>query len=60
MDVSRAVASGLAFRPLLDTARDTLAWERTRAPGARRAGLARDKERGLLDEWRAARGQART
>ena len=54
MDVRRAVASGLRFREILDSARDVLAWERTRGTHAWRAGLAREKERTLLDAWRAA------
>lgn len=54
IDVRRAVASGLGFRPLVETARDTLAWERTRGPHAWRAGVERDRERALLAEWRQA------
>ena len=53
MDVRKAIASGLTFRPLLETTRDTLAWERSRAAGPRRAGLRRETERALLDEWNA-------
>jgi 2'-hydroxyisoflavone reductase len=52
VDVSRAMASGLTYRPLVETARDTLTWERTRVPHEWRAGLARDKERALLEEWK--------
>ncbi len=56
VDVSRAVAAGLTFRPLAVTARDTLDWDRTR-PAAererRRAGMSREKERGVLGEWAA-------
>ena len=37
-DIGRAVAAGLTFRPLLDTARDTLAWD-AHAPGRSRAAL---------------------
>ena len=51
VDVSRAVQHGLRFRPLLETARDTLAWERGRGEHAWRAGLTRERERELLDEW---------
>jgi 2'-hydroxyisoflavone reductase len=54
MDVRRAIASGLRFRPTLDSARDVLAWERTRGAHAWRAGLAREKERTLLEAWRVA------
>jgi len=51
-DVRRAIASGLTFRPVVETARDTLAWERTRGSHPWRSGLARDKERALLEEWK--------
>jgi 2'-hydroxyisoflavone reductase len=56
MDVHRAIAAGLTFRPLSSTARDTLAWERTRAQGERRAGLDRERERDLLEAWKQAAG----
>jgi 2'-hydroxyisoflavone reductase len=52
MDVRRAIASGLTFRPVVETVRDTLAWERTRGSHPWRSGLARDKERALLEEWK--------
>jgi len=51
-DIRRSVAAGLTFRPLLDTARDTLAWERTRpADRERRSGLPRARETELLRAW---------
>jgi len=63
VSIERALASGLAFRPLASTLRDTLAWRRS--PDANRAapervtagprpqiGLAPDRERALIDEWR--------
>jgi len=56
---SRAVAAGLAFRPLAVTAKDTLDWwntlpaERTTNP---RAGLAADKEKRVLEAWHARQG----
>jgi 2'-hydroxyisoflavone reductase len=56
VNVSRAVESGLAFRPLVDTARDTLEWERGRGPHQWRAGLARDRERELLEQWNGVLG----
>src|SRR6185369_8117276 len=37
IDNRKAVAAGLAFRPLADTVRDTLAWDRTRPADAPRA-----------------------
>jgi 2'-hydroxyisoflavone reductase len=55
VDVSRAVGSGLRFRSLVDTARDTLEWERGRGSHEWRAGLARDRERELLSQWNGAR-----
>lgn len=45
-DVSRALAAGLAFRPLEETARDTLAW--SRVAGEQRPTLSREKEREIL------------
>ncbi|MBR7742799.1 oxidoreductase [Phycicoccus sp. BSK3Z-2] len=46
---------GLRTRPLVDTLRDTLAWEETGRPeGApRRAGLTDDEEREVLASWHA-------
>jgi 2'-hydroxyisoflavone reductase len=52
MDVRRALERGLRFRPLVETALDTLAWERAHGPHAWRAGLAREKEQALLQAWR--------
>ena len=43
-----ACDSGLACRPLVDTLRDVLAWERRRDDQPRRAGLAPDDERRVL------------
>ena len=54
-DVSRARRAGLAFRPLAETARDTLEWARGRdgvAPW--RSGITRARERELLAKWHAA------
>jgi nucleoside-diphosphate-sugar epimerase len=51
-DVSRAVASGLTFRPLEETIRDTAAWAATRGDHEPEAGLAPERERELLDAWR--------
>jgi 2'-hydroxyisoflavone reductase len=62
VDVSRAVAEGLRFRPVADTVRDTLDWAlRTGDPGAPlasgidigEAGMEPDREAELLAEWRA-------
>jgi 2'-hydroxyisoflavone reductase len=53
-DSGAARAAGLVTRPLEATLADTLAWERTRDPGRRRAGLADDDERSLLRALRRA------
>ena len=45
-DVSRAIAAGLTFRPLEETARDTLTW--SLEAGEQRPTLSREKERELL------------
>lgn len=48
----RAIARGLAFRPIGETVADTLAWARTRDAGhAWKAGLAPDAEARLLEGW---------
>jgi nucleoside-diphosphate-sugar epimerase len=46
VDVSRALAAGLAFRPLEQTAVDTLAW--SREAGEQRPTLTREREREVL------------
>ena len=61
-DIGRAVAAGLATRPIDETVRDTLAWASARdGRGAGTAamgttegvGLEPEKERRLLAEWHA-------
>jgi 2'-hydroxyisoflavone reductase len=62
MSNARGVKAGLTFRPILDTAKDTLAWlaelpadtpadKRTRMIST---GIARDKEARVLAAWHAA------
>lgn len=46
VDITKAIAAGLTFRPLEQTAVDTLAW--SRAAGPQRPTLTREKERELL------------
>lgn len=61
IDVSRAIAAGLAYRPLGDTIQAVL--DEVEAPGATglfgwtrpAAGLDPDSERSLLEAWRAQR-----
>jgi 2'-hydroxyisoflavone reductase len=47
----RAVAAGLEFRAFEETARDTLAWFRSRHDQALRAGLSPQREAELLEAW---------
>lgn len=52
VDCSKAIASGLTFRPLTETVRDTLEWDKTRDPATElRAGLKREREAELLSDW---------
>jgi 2'-hydroxyisoflavone reductase len=52
VSVAKAIESGLRFRTLVETARDTLDWAMSRpADHQWRAGLAADKEALLLAEW---------
>jgi 2'-hydroxyisoflavone reductase len=54
-DPSRAVAAGLTARPIDETVRDTLAWDRDREQTwPMGAGLAPDRERELLTAWHAS------
>jgi 2'-hydroxyisoflavone reductase len=54
VDARRAIAAGLAFRPLADTLRDTYAWAAARPPGAPlRAGHGPAREAALLAAWHA-------
>jgi nucleoside-diphosphate-sugar epimerase len=56
---ARGLAAGLTFRPLADTARDTIAWHKSRPAQERenmRAGLSPNRERELLEMWHARDG----
>ena len=56
VNVKRAVAAGLTFRPLATTAADTIEWDKAR-PAAERAkraaGMTRAREAEVLAAWRA-------
>lgn len=67
--IKKALAEGLTFRPLAETARDTLAWFKTLPPDrqtALKAGLAAEREKELLADWHRtiaaakARGSAKS
>ena len=52
VQIARAVAEGLRFRPLEDTIKDTQQWARERDPQHEwRAGLSAQREMTLLQEW---------
>jgi 2'-hydroxyisoflavone reductase len=57
-NIKRALSAGLAFRPLAQTAADTLNWFKEQ-PAERqeklRAGIKADREKEVLSKWHAAR-----
>ena len=59
-DVSKAIAAGLTFRPLADTAKVTLAWHKSRPEAEQKAmlegavaGIPASKEAEVLAAWKA-------
>jgi 2'-hydroxyisoflavone reductase len=55
----KAYAAGLTFRPLADTAKDTLTWYHSRPAAEQekaRAGIAPEKEQAVLAAWHAKMG----
>ena len=61
----RAWAAGLTFRPLVETARDTLAWQSSGSPGFEKEGLVAheqpltpEREEELLREWQGKNDEA--
>ncbi|NNE07137.1 MAG: SDR family oxidoreductase [Gemmatimonadetes bacterium] len=59
IDCSHGIAHGLAFRPLSETVRDTLAWTGSRPDDYEwKAGLDREREQELLSEWKRTKGSA--
>ncbi|MFN2507189.1 MAG: NAD-dependent epimerase/dehydratase family protein [Chthoniobacterales bacterium] len=57
--IKRALAEGLTFRPLADTARDTLAWFKTQPPERQatlKAGLTAERENEVLEAWHKREG----
>jgi len=60
IDVSRALAQGLTFRPISETIRDTLDWWATvpqeHKDKPRRAGLTAEREQELLNKWHEKNG----
>ncbi len=57
--IKRAVAAGLTFRPLAQTALDTLAWFKSLPEDRRakmRAGISAEREAAVLEAWRKSKG----
>jgi 2'-hydroxyisoflavone reductase len=50
-DVGAALAAGLTFRPVAETARDTLEWDRGRGDHERATGMDSKRESALLEAW---------
>jgi 2'-hydroxyisoflavone reductase len=58
INCAKAWGAGLTTRPLADTIRDTLAWDRTRPAGVTHAaGLAPEREHAVLAAWHARQGR---
>ena len=58
-NISRALAKGLTFRPLTDTARDALTWFKAQKPERQaklRAGLTSEREKEVLATWHQKAG----
>jgi 2'-hydroxyisoflavone reductase len=54
VNCEKALAAGLTYRPLSETIRDTLAWDRTRRADVEWiAGLDAEREKQLLSDWHA-------
>lgn len=59
VNVSRAVEAGLSFRPLAETARDTLKYQGARSEEEQanlQAGLSPEREKEVLGAWHRSRG----
>lgn len=55
IDCQRSISCGLAFRPLVETARDTLVWDRS-SSGNSQVGLDSSRELELLRRWKMRTG----
>src|SRR5213592_72925 len=58
-NISRSLAEGFTFRPLADTARDTLAWfkaQKSERQAKLRAGLTLEREKEVLAAWNQKSG----
>jgi len=62
--IARAVSKGLTCRPLAVTARETLAWNKTRPEADLKkleegatSGISAEREKQVLDAWKAKAGR---
>ena len=53
IDIRKAVAAGLTFRPIRETIRDTLRWASSRPNAPLKSGVTREREAVLLAAWRS-------
>jgi 2'-hydroxyisoflavone reductase len=53
-DPARSLAAGLSLRPLAETIRDTVSWDRERGLPELRDALSEDRQSDLLARWHAA------
>jgi len=58
VDVRKALTHGLKFRPLEETLRDTLEFDKSRQSYTLRAGLTSDKEIELLKKWKSSKSNS--
>ncbi|MBV9773648.1 MAG: NAD-dependent epimerase/dehydratase family protein [Gemmatimonadetes bacterium] len=59
-DAQRALAEGLTYRPLAETVRDTVEWDRGLPEEVKgRTGLSREREAALLAAWHAREREGR-
>lgn len=54
VNVDRALAEGLRFRPLTETIQDTWTWDQSRGLPSLVTGLSRDNETSLIRDWQAS------
>ena len=51
INCAKAIAAGLPFRPIAQTVRDTLEWDRARNSADFKAGITREREIALLEKY---------
>ena len=58
IDISKAVSSGLKFRPIEGTIRDMLGWDKSRSKDYKlRAGMSKEREEEILESWTKIKSQ---